>query len=833
MANVLKDKFNVYYQNVRGLRTKTDIFYRQMACNSFDVIVLTETWLLDGISNSELFDNRYIVWRRDRDYGSTGQTRGGGVLIATRRDLSTIHQPLFQSTAEDLWLTIRLKNLNTRSYINLCVIYLCKQNLGISFSTQVSNFLLNLNRTVMNNNNNDTFLVLGDFNMSGINWLPSDNLFLVPSNIHSHDEYSFTDELNALNLQQYNGVLNGHGKILDLVLSNNLVTVSEWSESLVPIDAYHPALLVNVDFLEVTLLECAPRIRYLYDKGDYDTINDSVRLMDWEREFSNRTIDESVDFFNIFLSDLQTKYIPQKTSRNKLYPVWYSTSLIKCIKEKYKYLKKFKLYGNKSDELTFKLLRERVKLLASECYASYLKITEDSIKVIPKHFWSFVKNRHNSNAVPSTLTYENQIMSSGVSICEAFSKYFLSNFLNPSNDNPNIHSSVLPIGSVSSEISNVMINTDYVHKLLAQLDTSKAAGPDSISPNLLTRCSSSLAYPVSLLFKKSLSSCVVPKQWKSAFITPIHKKGAKTLITNYRPISKLCLLAKVLERVVYNQVYAALRNSMSPLQHGFLKGKSTVTNLVLLNDYITEVMDGGGQVDVVYTDYSKAFDRIDHRILISKINTMGVHGDLLRWFSSYLDNRSQAVVLNNYISSWVPVPSGCPQGSLLGPLLFVAYINDIDSCLLSSKLLCFADDMKIYAAISSIEDMPKLQADLERLEEYCRRSRLDLNPAKCSVVTYSRKRSVIQTSYTLGGQPLPRVSSIRDLGVHHDSKLLFETHVDNIVSKATKSLGFIMRVSKSFKNAKTLKILYCTFVRSQLEYASEIWNPCYQKYVDR
>lgn len=152
---------------------------------------------------------------------------------------------------------------------------------------------------------------------------------------------------------------------------------------------------------------------------------------------------------------------------------------------------------------------------------------------------------------------------------------------------------------------------------------------------------------------------------------------------------------------------------------------------------------------------------------------------------------------------------------------------------MSSKLLCFADDMKIYSAISSTEDMLKLQADLRRLEEYCRRSRLDLNPAKCSVVTYSRKRSVIEMSYTLGGQPLPRVSSIRDLGVHHDCKLLFETHVDTIVSKATKSLGFIMRVSKSFKNAKTLKILYCTFVRSQLEYASEIWNPCYQKYIDR
>lgn len=317
------------------------------------------------------------------------------------------------------------------------------------------------------------------------------------------------------------------------------------------------------------------------------------------------------------------------------------------------------------------------------------------------------------------------------------------------------------------------------------------------------------------------------------FITPVHKKGVKTDIVNYRPISKLCIIAKVFERVIYNQVYNALKNSFSSVQHGFLKGRSTVTNLILLNDFITAAMDNGEQVDVVYTDYSKAFDRIDHNILIARLNSMGIRGDLLRWFTSYLENRSQAVVLNNYISSWVPVPSGVPQGSLLGPLLFVVYVNDIDSCLTSSKLLCFADDMKIYATISSRMDVLALQDDLCRLEDYCQRSKLDLNPAKCSVITYSRKRSNIASSYTLGNQVLPRLDSIRDLGVYHDSKLTFETHVDAIVAKASRSLGFIMRLSKCFSQAKTLKILYCTFVRSHLEYASQIWNPCYHKYINR
>lgn len=140
-------------------------------------------------------------------------------------------------------------------------------------------------------------------------------------------------------------------------------------------------------------------------------------------------------------------------------------------------------------------------------------------------------------------------------------------------------------------------------------------------------------------------------------------------------------------------------------------------------------------MDVVYTDYSKCFDKIDHNKLISKLQLIGIRGDLLRWLTSYLANRSQAVVINNYISSWVPVPSGVPQGSILGPLLFLIYVNDIDICLRFSKVLCFADDMKIFKAISSSSDALSLQDDLNRLSEYCTANKLFLNPSKCSVVT--------------------------------------------------------------------------------------------------
>ncbi|CAB3244683.1 unnamed protein product [Arctia plantaginis] len=196
-------------------------------------------------------------------------------------------------------------------------------------------------------------------------------------------------------------------------------------------------------------------------------------------------------------------------------------------------------------------------------------------------------------------------------------------------------------------------------------------------------------------------------------------------------------------------------------------------------------MDDGAQVDVIYTDYSKAFDKIDHSILKIKLFNSAIRGDLLRWFSSYLENRTQAVVVSNYISGWVSIPSGVLQGSLMGPLLFTIYVNDIDSCFQSSNLLCFADDMKIYSAISSANDVQALQSDLSRLDHYCQLNKLELNPVKCSVVTFGRKRSPILAPYELKGQVLPRRDGVRDLGVYHDAKLLFDVHIEQIIAKAS------------------------------------------------
>jgi ribonucleases P/MRP protein subunit RPP40 len=279
-----------------------------------------------------------------------------------------------------------------------------------------------------------------------------------------------------------------------------------------------------------------------------------------------------------------------------------------------------------------------------------------------------------------------------------------------------------------------------------------------------------------------------------AFITPVHKGGVTSEVQNYRPISKLCLFA---------------------------------------NEFITSGMEGGSQVDVIYTDYRKCFDRIDHKMLMLKLHVAGIHGDLLRWFASYIERRSQSVVLQGFSSAWIPIPSGVPQGSILGPLLFTIFIMDISDCFRHSKILLFADDMKVLKVISFVSDVHELQEDLNRFQSYCSLNKLDLNVSKCFYITFSRKLSVIDLGYELLNEKLKRVNEVKDLGVIHDSKLIFDKHIDCIVRKASKALGFIMRASVEFRTLKSVKILYCAFVRSHLEYASQVWYPQYAVHINR
>lgn len=302
------------------------------------------------------------------------------------------------------------------------------------------------------------------------------------------------------------------------------------------------------------------------------------------------------------------------------------------------------------------------------------------------------------------------------------------------------------------------------------------------------------------------------------------KKGSRTDVNNYRPISIISNFSKVFEITLKHHLYEHVVNSIIPEQHGFIKGKSTVTNLAVRTQIISEVIDNGGQVDIIYTDFTKAFDRLNHSVLLNKLDFMNISNALILLFKSYLTERSQYTQVNGHKSTSFFQTSGVPQGSILGPLCFIIFINDITSKVNSTCLL-YADDLKLISNIDTVADCSSLQRDLDIISEWCSNNSLMLNAGKCNAMSYTRRQSPIRYDYNLDGSTLNRPNTFNDLGVIFDHRLTFADHISHITASAYKILGFILRSIKDFNNVETCKFVFCALTRSKLEYASVIWSP--------
>jgi hypothetical protein len=385
----------------------------------------------------------------------------------------------------------------------------------------------------------------------------------------------------------------------------------------------------------------------------------------------------------------------------------------------------------------------------------------------------------------------------------------------------------------NSDFNTISFTQKKVKKCLEKLDTKKAMGPDEIPNIFLKKTASSIMYPLSLIFNSAIAEGTFPEMWKFALISPIHKKGPKENIANYRPIAKLSCMSKVFESIITDEIFDAVNGKIMKQQHGFHKKRSTQSNLAIFSNMLHSNLDRNVQVDVLYTDFEKAFDKINLQKLLRKLKGIGIGGNLLRLIGSYLHNRSMSVVVNNSISRSVSVTSGVPQGSHLGPLLFNIFLNDVSSCFQKTEFLAYADDLKVWKPISSQEDASEFQSEIDSLSAFCNDNDLFLNVQKCKTVSFNRKLDPITSVYSMNGESLESVETVEDLGVIFDRTLKFETHIQEITKKAYKMLGFLIRTCKDFKNIKSHVLLFNSFVKSQLNYCTVAWNPIYQKYIDQ
>ena len=389
---------------------------------------------------------------------------------------------------------------------------------------------------------------------------------------------------------------------------------------------------------------------------------------------------------------------------------------------------------------------------------------------------------------------------------------------------PDLGSSNIP------SMDNIEVSVNGVTKLLKNLKTHTAPGPDGIPTTLLKETAVEIAPAVALLFQASINQGKVPAAWKKALVVPLFKKGSRSEASNYRPISLTSVICKLCEHVIHCAIIRHLdrHNILSDAQHGFRKRRSCESQLITTINDLAKGLEDTTQIDVILLDYEKAFDKVSHRHLLEKLRHNGVHGNILEWVSSFLHSRTQSVLVDGQTSSESDVTSGVPQGSVLGPLLFLVYINDLPACVTSSTTRLFADDSVMYRRIKSPDDSAKLQDDLNNAQVWEKDWLMSFNASKCQVLQITNKPDPIPASYSIHGQKLEVVSSAKYLGVTLDTKLNFNRHIDAISKKANGTRAFFSR-NLPHSNRKIKEAVYTTFIRPTTEYASTAWDPHTEK----
>ena len=372
---------------------------------------------------------------------------------------------------------------------------------------------------------------------------------------------------------------------------------------------------------------------------------------------------------------------------------------------------------------------------------------------------------------------------------EVLSEFFSSVFtLEPEDNIP-----TLPERNYQHKLTDINITRDKVIKKLLKIKTDKSPGSDEIHPRALKESAREIPLPLEIIFNSTLKSRFVPKDWKVADVTTIFKKGKRELSGNYRPVSLTSVVCKIMESIIRDGIIDHMKqnNLFSKKQFGFISGCSTVLQMLHVMEIWTSILDERASIDTIYCDYMKAFDKVPHKRLINKLSAYGLSESVVEWIKSFLSDRTQQVVVNGQRSAQKKVTSGIPQGSILGPILFIIYINDLPETLSEdTNVFLFADDTKIFRKIEDPDDCDTLQRDISEVFKWSEEWLLKFHPQKCSVMRIGNEYPPLH-SYKMNIHTLEYSKCEKDIGIFVDNKLKFDTHTSNKINKANKVMGVI------------------------------------------
>jgi hypothetical protein len=745
----------------------------------------------------------YSVFRHDRS-----SSTGGGVLVAVSNAIksSLVHSQSF-GTCECIFIDIVM---NDHITLRVDCIY---RPPSASFDDSVS--LFNCMNVHLENVNH--FVIYGDFNLSDIDWANLTACSLISK--------EFLDVCSKSGATQCVSFPTRKDNMLDLILCSDQNMIQE-------ISCTEPFSCSDHNSISFKMQEfkkqCKERIlKPCFKKADYGLINSYLATVDWESVYSEcvNADDYYVAFKNV-IDYVVANFVPFTSATSKKCAPWFNDKLkhIKRVKQR-----KWQRYMRNKNIVKYAQYQDSAVMFKSELLkakCNYEKNLFENRKTNSKKFYNYIRKQTTVCSAIPCLKNGEFLATSDKEKADLFSEYFATVFVDDNQVSPDF------VTNCENSLSSFSCDKKEMIKIGKKLKLSSSPGPDRLSALFMKNIIANIADPLCKLYNICLSHGHVPADWKIAHVIPIYKKGNSQLPSNYRPVSLTSILCKILERIVRPQMISYLfdNNIIPKNQHGFLSKKSTVSNLIECLDKWTKNYDKGCQSDVIYLDYSKCFDSVVHSKLLQKLSKYGITGNAYRWIENFLVNRIQHVKVGQSLSDSQSVISGVPQGTVLGPLLFLCFSSDINTVVKHSCISMYADDTKLFRANNSSDDCCLLQADLDRVYTWASDWQLKLNPDKTKHLRIGHCKH--DTEFYLNGVRIDRVDSVTDIGIQIQSNLKFTSHCCKLVKKVHFNIRNIFNTFRGH-NVEFYVNMYKTYVRPILESSSPVWSPYLKCNIDK
>ena len=811
MMIVFYDHNYLYYRVYKLLRVKCTSTLKPQSClfivysSCCHVFVWTERNKLIYLYFAEIFltTDFSAPYRKDRT------NHGGGILVYINNNLMhKRRQDLEIFWEESIWVELKI---NKQPYL-----------LGTFYSpkTQDQTFFNALDQNIEKAMEiSQNIIILGDLNEDLLN----------VNYRHLHDVLLTNSLQNVIDQPTRENAL------LDPIIVPNDLTV--YDSGVLPTphhisDHFATYIVLPHDY---SVSSVYTRRVWFYKRADFAKLDNNLRSFDWKC-LSEGSVNDSCTLFTNKFMDFVNECIPHKdvTIRPNDKP-WYDSEIRKYSRKRDRQKSKATKSGLQTDWTKYKLLRNKVNNLkkhAKETFYNNLELSLlSNFSNNKKEFWKIVKHFTSKKDTVSSIPPLSTTNTSGTHILHVTDEEkanCLNNYFAAISTLDDSNADLPPFYELTDKVlDKIDITEDEIRDVIINLDPNKASGPDLISNKMIKQVATAISKPLKIIFNRSLCESVFPDMWKLGNLVPLFKKGDRSDASNYRPVSLLSNFGKIQERIVFKHIYNHLfsNNLLFKYQSGFRPGHSTTFQLIDIFHHICQSFDQKQYSCMIFCDISKAFDKVWHKGLLFKLRQNGIKGNLLAWICNYLSSRKQRVQINSSTSSLLSVNAGVPQGSVLGPLLFLVYVNDIAENLLSLVRL-FADDSSLFFSATNLKDIEGvINHDLALISIWAKKWLVDFNPIKTVAMLFTLRPLDFIPTFSFNNTLINFVENHKHLGLTLSYNGQWHSHIETILSSAYKMLG-VMRKLKYRFTRQALNQMYVSYVRPLLEYSSIVWDGC-------